>query len=322
MIILNIKKKLTFLAVFSASVIGTMHVVNRIFSHIASANNFLDEDSFDYYEWRFGKIAYRKKGNGTPILLIHNLNVCSSSYEWNKIIDRISKTNTVYAIDLLGCGLSDRPLLTYTNYLYVQLLTDFIKYVIGEKTDVIVSGHSASFTLMACANDESIINRVIMVNPDDIIKLSKNPTKKSNIIKNLILSPILGTFIYNMKVNKRTIREQLTRFCCSHDSVREKDIIICFESSQRDKTHSKYLYACQSSGYTNVNILHCLKKLNNSIFIITGNRNPENALIAAQYQNHLPSIEITGIDQTKQIPHIEKPDEFISQISIFLSEEE
>lgn len=319
---MNFKKKLTFMAVFTASAIGTMHVVNRIFSHIALENNLFDEDSFEYYDWRFGRIAYKKIGQGAPVLLIHDLNVCSSSYEWYKTAEKLSETNTVYMIDLLGCGLSDRPLLTYTNFLYVQLLTDFIKHIIGQKTDVIVSGHSSSFVLMACANDESIINRVIMINPEDIINLSKIPTKKSNMIKNLILTPILGTFIYNMRINKKTIRETLAKACCSRDSIREKDVLISFESTQREKAHSKYLYACQCTGYTNVNILNCLKKLNNSIFIITGSKNPENTLAAAQYQNHLPSIEIIGIDQTKQLPHIETPDEFINQVNIFLSDEE
>ena len=319
---MNLKKKLTFMAVFTASAIGTMHVVNRIFSHIALENNLFDEDSFEYYDWRFGRIAYKKIGQGAPVLLIHDLNVCSSSYEWYKTAEKLSETNTVYMIDLLGCGLSDRPLLTYTNFLYVQLLTDFIKHIIGQKTDVIVSGHSSSFVLMACANDESIINRVIMINPEDIINLSKIPTKKSNMIKNLILTPILGTFIYNMRINKKTIRETLAKACCSRDSIREKDVLISFESTQREKAHSKYLYACQCTGYTNVNILNCLKKLNNSIFIITGTKNPENTLAAAQYQNHLPSIEIIGIDQTKQLPHIENPDEFINQVNIFLSDEE
>lgn len=319
---MNLKKKLTFMAVFTASAIGTMHVVNRIFSHIALENNLFDEDSFEYYDWRFGRIAYKKIGQGAPVLLIHDLNVYSSSYEWYKTAEKLSETNTVYMIDLLGCGLSDRPLLTYTNFLYVQLLTDFIKHIIGQKTDVIVSGHSSSFVLMACANDESIINRVIMINPEDIINLSKIPTKKSNMIKNLILTPILGTFIYNMRINKKTIRETLAKACCSRDSIREKDVLISFESTQREKAHSKYLYACQCTGYTNVNILNCLKKLNNSIFIITGTKNPENTLAAAQYQNHLPSIEIIGIDQTKQLPHIETPDEFINQVNIFLSDEE
>ena len=50
------------------------------------------------------------------------------------------RKNTVYTLDLLGCGKSDKPNFTYTNFLYVQLVTDFINNVIGEKADVIVTG--------------------------------------------------------------------------------------------------------------------------------------------------------------------------------------
>lgn len=84
-----------------------------------------------------------RKGIWSSSTLIHNLDVCSSSYEWKNIEDALSKTNTVYSIDLLGCGCSDHPILTYTNFLYVQLVTDFIKHVIGEKTDIIVSYDSS-----------------------------------------------------------------------------------------------------------------------------------------------------------------------------------
>ena len=55
------------------------------------------------------------------------------------------KDHTVYTIDLLGFGRSEKPNLTYTNYLYVQLVTDFIQNIIGEKTDIIASNESISF---------------------------------------------------------------------------------------------------------------------------------------------------------------------------------
>ena len=69
-------------------------------------------------------------------------------------------------------------------------------------------------------------------------------------------------------------------------------------------------------------VLHCLNKLNNSISIIVGNSNPENSLAASEYQNYLPSIEIAGMAKTKQLPHIEKCDEFIENVEIFLSDAE
>ena len=119
MTILSLKKNLTFFTALTGTVIGTMHVVNRIFQYISTADNMLSDDKYDYYNWRFGKITYKKTGSGSPVLLIHDLNVCSSSYEFEKVCSKLSKTNTVYSIDLLGCGRSDRPAFTYTNFLYV-----------------------------------------------------------------------------------------------------------------------------------------------------------------------------------------------------------
>lgn len=319
---LSWKKNLGILTCFIGTAVGTMHIINRVFTYIATADNRLDGNSFEYYNWRFGRIAYKKKGTGSPVLLVHNFDVCSSMDEWKNIESELAKTNTVYSLDLLGCGCSDRPILTYTNFLYVQLINDFIKNIIGKKTDVIVSGNSASFVLMACANDETIINRIVMVNPQNLASLAKAPTKRSTLVKYLLYTPIIGTFIYNMKVNKRTIYQKFYSDCYYDvNRINEKDILTCFESSHKDKTRSRYLYACQQSRYTNANILFCLGRLNNSIFVISGNGNPENALVAEQYQNYLPSIEIVGINNTKELPHVEKADEFLDQVHVLLSEE-
>lgn len=317
------KKKVGFIVAFTGTMLGTMHIINRVFTYIATADDYLQKDSYKYYNWRFGKIAYKKKGSGSPILLVHNFDVCSSSDEWKNIENELSRTNTVYSIDLLGCGCSDRPFLTYTNFLYVQLITDFIKHIIGEKTDVIVSGDSSSFVLMANANDETIINRIIMINPQNLISLAKVPTKRTQLIKYLLFAPVIGTFIYNIKVNKHTILQKFANSVYyDQNKVSEKDVLICFEASHKEKSHSKYLYACQKSRYTNANILFCLSKITNSIFIITGNGNPENALSASQYQNQIPSIEIIGINNTKQLPHVERPDKFIEQVRILFSDEQ
>ena len=103
-----------------------------------------------YNDWKHGRIYYTKTGSGAPLLLIHDLHPASSSYEWSRMMKKLEKTNTVYTIDLLGCGRSDKPNITYTNYLYVQLMNEFISNVINEKTDVIATGDSLSFVVMAC----------------------------------------------------------------------------------------------------------------------------------------------------------------------------
>ena len=79
------KKNLGILACFVGTAVGTMHVINRVFTHIATAYNYLDGNDLKYYDWRFGRIAYRKTGSGSPVLLVHNFDVCSSMHEWNNI---------------------------------------------------------------------------------------------------------------------------------------------------------------------------------------------------------------------------------------------
>ena len=121
---------------------------------------------------------------------------------------------------------------------------------------------------MACANDETIINKVIMINPPNLVGLAKIPTKRSKFIKNILYSPILGTFIYNMYVNKKTIAHALCSSYYTQNEISEKDILTYFEAAHKEHTNSKYLFACQKTRYTNANVLHCLNKLNNSISII------------------------------------------------------
>ena len=65
--------------------------------------------------------------------------------------------------------------------------------MIGDKTDVIATGESGSFVLGACHNDDSIIDRIIMINPEDIRSIAKIPSKRNKVLTKLINLPIVGT---------------------------------------------------------------------------------------------------------------------------------
>ena len=315
---MSFKKKFLTLSAITAGTLSALHIFNRFIYHISTIDNILAKNGENYYDWTYGRIFYTKEGSGSPILLVHDLNVCSSSYEWNKIKNDLAKTNTVYIIDLLGCGLSEKPNLTYTNYLYVQLLTDFIKNVIGEKTDIITTGHSASIALMTCANDDTVIDRILLINPESIIDASKTPKHYNKVLKYILCTPIIGTFIYNLLVSKDRIEENfMTDYFYDHCKFKKRDLAAYVEASQSEKSHGRYLYANICSNFTNTNVLNCLSKIDNSIFIIVGNGNPEYSLAASQYQNQLPAIEICEIEKTKYLPQLEAPTDVLENIKIY-----
>ena len=121
----------------TALAVGSLHIVNRCAQAFATVKNLLDKHKGAFYDWRFGQVYYTKTGSGSPLLLVHDLAPAASSYEWDLLLKDLSADHTVYCLDLLGCGRSDKPNLTYTNYFYVQLINDFIEHVIHEKTDII-----------------------------------------------------------------------------------------------------------------------------------------------------------------------------------------
>ncbi len=298
----------------------TIHVINRIqYSH-ATIKSILPATENRYYEWRFGKIKYTKKGTGSPVLLIHDLTPGSSSYEFNKIIDSLSKQHEVYAIDLLGYGLSDKPDITFTNYLYVQLITDFIKNIIGRKTNIIATGDAFPIAVMVCHNDNDIIKNLIAINPTSLYQLNQIPSKQTKVLKLLLEAPIIGTFIYNMHTSKtaftKIFREE---YFNNPYNVDEKDIDSYVEAAHTPDYHSKHAYASYVGRYLNANIVHALKEINNSICILMGENKKDNKNIAENYIYYNNAIEVAYIPSSKQLPHLEKPEQILSCLDMYLS---
>ncbi|NCC42351.1 MAG: alpha/beta hydrolase [Clostridia bacterium] len=295
-------------------------IINRIISISSVIKNLLHSKSKNYYDWRFGKIHYTVDGSGSPLLLIHDLNPCCSTHEWKSLVASLSEKHTVYCIDLLGCGCSDRPKMTYTNFLYVQLITDFIKSVIKERTDIVASGLSGSFAVMACKNDDTIINRIMMINPEDLAVLNQIPTKHSKIAKFLLELPLIGTLVYNIIASRGNIDLLFTEkllYNPFHVDVELADTY--YESAHLDKGNGKYLFASIKGKYVYCNIAQTIKTINNSIYIIEGESNNRSHESAALYVSMNPAIECEFISHSKGLPHIESPRKILEAIDIFFA---
>jgi len=310
---MNWKNKLAFGVGLFATTTATLHLINTYIKTNVSQNKSLNYIPDLYYNWNYGEISYTKQGKGSPILLVHDLTTYSSGYEWHKITEKLSENHTVYCIDLLGCGNSDKPHILYTNYMYVQLITDFIKNVIGDKTTVVVTGESSTFILAACNNNEEIIDKVFIINPMDINILTKSPNKLSSFITKVINLPIFGTFLYNIFVRKNKIKSIFTTDYYSNYTFEEDEIVkVYYESAHTDG--SKHLFASLSGFYTMLNIVHCTKNIKNDISIIVGDDLDEYKEIAEEYQDILPFIKIYNIEETKYLPQLEKPEAVIDII--------
>lgn len=313
--------KLLKALLFIGTAAGAVYCFNQWINDFSTAKNKLRTKKGDYYEWKYGNVYYQKSGSGDPILLIHDYSHCSSSYEWKNVVDSLSETNTVYTIDLLGCGRSEKPQITYTNFLYVQLITDFIQDVIGEKTTIISSGFTSSFAIMAAAYNKLAVNKLVLVNPVEMDNLTKECTTSYRIFKDVLELPLIGTFIYNLLTTKTKIDNDLTEnYIYNPFNITSDMIDTYYEAAHLGKGNGKFVLSSYLGNYLNANIAHGLKNISNEILVILGGDETYLESVVDVYKELNENVHSVTIPKTKRIPHLEKSELFIAELNAILNE--
>lgn len=117
-----------------------------------------------FVEVKGRRLHYTQHGRGKPIVLIHGF--AGSTYTWRELIPLLAPKYTVYAVDLLGFGLSDKP--ADGNYSLSgqgSLIVDFIE-TLGLHQPAI-AGHSMGGVIAALAVVQSPekVGCLVLVDP-------------------------------------------------------------------------------------------------------------------------------------------------------------
>ncbi len=106
------------------------------------------------------QMSYVTGGEGPPVVLVHGLG--TSSFTWRFILPMLQQRYTVYAIDMLGCGESDKTDVDYQLEALAGYLKGFMDAV-GLARPIII-GHSmgGGITMMFCHLYPGRAERVVL----------------------------------------------------------------------------------------------------------------------------------------------------------------
>lgn len=306
--------------------VAAIHVINRIETTSACSVSSDRTREDKTYNWRYGMIDYKVKGYGSPLLLIHDLTIGSSKSEYKYIYDELSKNKKVYIPDMLGYGLSDKPVMTYTASIYEDLIADFIKNVIRTKTDIVATGTTAPIVIKLAHDNPKLIRNIIMINPLGLYDQNLIPSTQTKLLRILINVPVIGTFFYNMKCNRSSIEELFYKeYLCDPESMDksrlDETVSDYYRAAHERGIFSKHAYACYLSQYMNCSILSELQETDHSMLIIGGEAEPDINDNIENYNYYNSAIESILIPGTSHLPQIERPDEVINNVEVFLSNE-
>lgn len=255
-------------------------------------------------------IHYIEKGSGFEhVLLIHGFR--ANSYSWHYLIKPLEEAGFhVWAIDLIGFGLSDKPDLEYDFDLFLQQITDFMRDKNIAHAHLIGGSMGGGLCLGVALLHPESVHSVTLINalayPLDI-------PLYATIGK--ILSPLWGLFF-----GPNMIQKGLEQLVYSKETVTEEQV--------KEYTLPYYLpggnSAAQSTlrNFDNQKLLTLSRQFKNiqcPLLILWGRH--DNLIPFAHYESFCRDFPLANkvlIEECGHIPHEEKPKEVLNAILSFL----
>ncbi|MGQ9554645.1 MAG: alpha/beta fold hydrolase [Anaerolineae bacterium] len=192
----------------AAAFAGMIYVNRRVANAYRPIYSELDGQP-NIYSWGDGVIYYHSKGQGQPIVMLHDFGIVANSYQMKPTYDRLAESYRVYAPDWLGYGLSTRPAVEHTAEAYVQLLSDFLAEVIKEPAVVIAAGPAAAYAVCLAHREPDKVSHLVLLYPTGVERMVGPASKWQKAARNLFRLPVIGTFVFNLLASKAALRWDL-----------------------------------------------------------------------------------------------------------------
>jgi pimeloyl-ACP methyl ester carboxylesterase len=270
------------------------------------------------WSWRGRRISFTKRGEGPALLLIHGIHAAAWSFEWRHNVDYLARDHTVYTIDLLGFGRSDRPAIRYTSRTYIALISDFVAQVIGGPCVLVANSLSAAYAIILGARDPHRFPELVLIQPTGLTRLNGAPGVGGDAGRMAIDTPVVGTAAFNALVSRRSLRHFLEEAYADNTLVTDELVAVSYDvSHQRGARHAPAAFI---AGHLNIDVRRALRRLHQPALLFWG----EEAQIAPVeeirgFRTLKPDFDVHILSPAGDLPQDERPDDFNVILSTWLN---
>ena len=182
----------------------------------------------------------------------------------------LARRNTVYTIDLLGFGRSDRPAIRYSARLYISLISDFVSRVIG-CADACSSHARCRARTRSCsrARDPQRFPAVALIAPSGLVRLNKPASIGER------GEPAGGRHADSRHRDVQRARRPRPTFAATSSNTYSDDTLVTaswwrFTTPRRTSAVLATLPAAFMSGHLNIDVRHALRRLSQPALLVWG----------------------------------------------------
>ena len=188
-----------------------------------------------FYRWRSFHLFYKEMGTpeNPPLVLLHNPGIGASAYEMRHIMAKLAEQFHVYAPDLPGFGLSDRPDLDYSVETYTAFCHDFLTEIVLRPATLLASGISCSYAVEVAELFPDTCEQLVLISP---ITFS-HTTQQLRAFSALLHVPLFGLMLYTLCSTRGALRRLLAQRNPQYRGSGQR------EKREQTKAEVDYLYA-------------------------------------------------------------------------------
>lgn len=279
-----------------------------------------------FWSWQGFRIAYAVQGEGVPLILIHGFG--ASIGHWRRNIPVLAEAGyRVFALDLLGFGKSEKPLVDYQMELWQEMLKDFWTENVQQPAVLVGNSIGALLCLMVLANHPEMGRAGVLLNaagglnhrPEEL-----NPPLRfvMGSFTRLVSSDWVGPLLFNLIRQKPRLKKTLQQVYCDHSAVTDELIELIYEPAcdpGAQKVFAKILTAPPGPRPEDL-----LPHVTQPLLILWGEADPWTPITGAKLYRELAAersdVGFIPIPDTGHCPHDERPERVNQEILRWLAE--
>lgn len=303
-----------------AGLAGTVAAINRGLREGPLPTNHLGGTQ-RRWTWRGYDIFATEAGSGPLVILVHGVYAGASSYEFRKLFPLLARTHRVVAFDLLGCGLSDCPNLTYSAELFVEQIVDALGEFGTEPTTLIGSSLGGAFCIRATARANDRVANLVTICPTGLGGvLDKDPSGPQLAITALIKSPVAGEAFFNALASRPSIRWFLG-FQSYADKASVTPEVLDHYVAVTHQPGARFVPAAFVGGSLNCNVARDLPFVSAPLLVLWGNKSGVVSPVrnADEFVKLARDATLVTFAESALLPHEEEPEETARAIESFLA---
>lgn len=266
-------------------------------------------------EWGSSRMRYLRAGSGPALLLVHGL--LGYSFSWRFAIPALAQHATVYAIDLLGTGFSDRPPgLDCSLKASAERLIQFMDKTGLASCDLLGTSHGGAVAMVAAALAPDRFRRLILV--DTVNPWSAHGKRLTVFLSSLLIAPLF----VNVAPHVRSLHEYYHRRMFGDPRRIPPDSLEGYRKPMRIPGSYEYALAVARSWNRDLKELEsALPRIANiPTLLIWGSKDTAvDPASAAQLKQRLRDCRLVIIEGVGHLPYEEAPEEFNRAVAEFLS---